>query len=225
MTDFFLYGENEIQHLKKCDAKLAAVIDQIGHIDRPVIPDLFEALVNAIAGQQISSRALETVWARMQQRLSPINPAHFDALTAEEIASCGLSMRKAGYLKAIAAQAVSGALDLDALHVLPDDEVCHRLCSLPGVGQWTAEMLLIFSLQRPDVLSFGDFGIRRGLRMVYHHRELTPALFEKYRRRFSPCGTVASLYLWAVSGGAIDGLLDPAPAGPSRARAPAAADR
>lgn len=72
-------------------------------------------------------------------------------------------------------------------------------------------MLMLFSMQRPDVLSFGDFAIRRGLRMIYHHRELTRAQFEKYRRRFSPCGSVASLYIWAVAGGAIAGTKDFAP--------------
>ncbi|MCF0247943.1 MAG: hypothetical protein HUJ86_04980, partial [Synergistes sp.] len=75
---------------------------------------------------------------------------------------------------------------------------------------WTAEMLLIFSLGRRDVLSFGDLGIQRGLRMLYRHKEITPAIFDRYRKRYSPCGTLASLYLWEISGGALPGLTDPA---------------
>ena len=91
---------------------------------------------------------------------------------------------------------------------MSDAEAIAALSSLKGIGVWTAEMILLFCLQRPDVLSYGDLAIQRGLRMVYHHREVTPQLFEKYRRRFSPYGSVASLYLWVVAGGAIPEMKD-----------------
>ncbi|NLT39614.1 MAG: DNA-3-methyladenine glycosylase 2 family protein, partial [Clostridiales bacterium] len=81
-------------------------------------------------------------------------------------------------------------------------EVCHRLCSLPGVGIWTAEMLMIFSMLRPDIISRGDLAILRGLRIVYGLEEITPELFQEYKRRYSPYATVASLYLWAAAAGA-----------------------
>ena len=104
----------------------------------------------------------------------------------------------------------SGELDLAAVAKMPDAEVVATLSSLRGIGVWTAEMLLLFTLQRPDILSYGDLGIQRGMRMVYRHRKITKALFGKYRRRLSPCGSVASLYLWMVAGGAIPELTDPA---------------
>lgn len=94
---------------------------------------------------------------------------------------------------------------------MSDDEVCARLSSLKGLGVWSAEMLMLFSTQRPDILSFGDLAIQRGLRMIYHHRKIERKLFEKYRRRFSPYNSVASLYIWAVAGGAIEGMKDYAP--------------
>ena len=93
---------------------------------------------------------------------------------------------------------------------MSDEEAIAALTALSGIGVWTAEMILLFCLQRPDILSFGDFAIRRGLRMVYRHREITKEQFERYRHRFSPYGSVASLYLWAVSGGALPGVTDPA---------------
>jgi DNA-3-methyladenine glycosylase II len=109
------------------------------------------------------------------------------------------------------AQAVlQGELALDSLQVLPDAEVQNQLTRLKGIGPWTAEMLLIFSLERQDVVSFGDLAIQRGMRMLYRHRKITPKLFDKYRRRYSPYGSVASLYLWAIAGGAIPELTDPA---------------
>ena len=82
---------------------------------------------------------------------------------------------------------------------MDDAAAIAALSALKGIGVWTAEMILLFCLERPDVLSFGDLGIHRGMRMVYHHRKVTRQVFEKYRRRYSPYGSVASLYLWAVS--------------------------
>ncbi len=91
---------------------------------------------------------------------------------------------------------------------MDDAEAIRALSSLTGIGVWTAEMILLFCLQRPDIFSYDDLAIQRGLRMVYHHRAIDRPLFEKYRRRFHPYGSVASLYLWAVSGGAIPELKD-----------------
>ena len=105
----------------------------------------------------------------------------------------------------------SEEFDIDRIEGLSDDEVIGELVKLKGVGVWTAEMLLLFCLERPDVLSYDDLAIQRGLRMVYHHRKIDRKLFEKYRRRFSPYGSVASLYLWAAAGGAVPELKDYAP--------------
>ena len=94
--------------------------------------------------------------------------------------------------------------------MMSDDEVIRALSSLKGVGAWTAEMLLIFTLRRPDILSFGDLGIQRGLRMLYRHKKIDRKRFERYKKRYSPYASTASLYLWAIAGGAIEGLSDPA---------------
>ena len=91
------------------------------------------------------------------------------------------------------------AFDIDAVEHMSDADAIAALSALPGIGVWTAEMLLLFNLGRPDILSFGDLAIHRGMRMVYHHRKVTRQMFEKYRRRYSPYGSVASLYLWAIS--------------------------
>ena len=213
--EYFRYGKTELDYLKRKDPVLGAVIDRIGYIERPVIPDLYEALVNSIVGQQISTKALNTIWERIQARFAPLTPEHLAVISAEELQSCGISMKKANYIKKITEEIITGNLDLEKLQGLTDAQVCTRLCKLPGIGVWTAEMLLIFSMQRPDVLSFGDLAIQRGLRMVYHHRKITPSLYQKYKRRYSPYGTVASLYLWAVAQGAVEGMRDYAPKSPS----------
>ena len=200
----FIYGDTEIAHLKKRDKKLGAAIDTIGPIQRETDPDLFSALVNTIIGQQISSKAEATIWARMKTGLGEITPQTILSCTEATLQSYGISFRKASYIRAAAERVADGSLDVNALRLKSDEEVCKELSKLNGVGTWTAEMLMLFSMQRPDILSYGDLAILRGMRMLYHHREITRERFEKYRRRYSPYGSVASLYLWAIAGGAME---------------------
>lgn len=209
----FQYGEEETAYLAARDPRMAEVIVAVGHIEREVHPDLFAALVNSIVGQQISTKAQETVWNRMLDAFGTVSPEIIALRSEDELQSVGITYRKAGYIKSAAERVLAGEIDLEELHGLPDDEVCRRLSELPGIGVWTAEMLMLFSMQRPDIMSYGDLAIQRGLRMVHHHRRITPQLFARYRRRYSPYGSVASLYLWAVAGGAVPGLRDWAPKG------------
>lgn len=213
------YGEREIAFLKERDPALGRAIDEIGHIQREIIPDVFMALINSIIGQQISTKAQRAIWLRFLDMFSPITPENIAALMAEEIKSCGISMRKAQYIKEIAASILDGSLNLDELKEMPDDQLCSRLSQIKGIGPWTAEMLMIFSLQRPDVMSWNDIAIHRGLRMLHRHREITPQLFAKYKRRYSPHGTVASLYIWRISHGMVEGLTDPAPKKEAKSKA------
>ena len=211
MENFFQYGKTEIAYLKQVDKRMAEVIDRIGKVERRVIPDLFAALVHSIVGQQISSKAHETIWRRMENVLGQVTPEAIYRLSVDELQGFGITFKKAAYIRNATQKVLDGTFDTQALYTMDDNEVCVRLSELDGIGVWSAEMLMLFSMQRPDILSFGDLAIQRGLRMVYHHRKITRELFEKYRRRFSPYNSVASLYLWAVAGGAIEGMKDYAP--------------
>ena len=211
MENFFQYGETEIAYLKQADKRLAEVIDRIGKVERRVIPDLFAALVHSIVGQQISTKAHETIWGRIENALGKVTPEAIDRLSMEELQGFGITFKKAAYIRNATRKVMDGTFDIQALYTMDDNEVCTHLSELDGIGVWSAEMLMLFSMQRPNILSFGDLAIQRGLRMVYHHRKITRELFEKYRRRFSPYNSVASLYLWAVAGGAIEGMKDYAP--------------
>lgn len=195
----FRYSETELTYLKRRDRKLGTAIDTIGMIERQVTPDLFTALIASVASQQISAKAAETVWSRMEERLGAISPSSIAGTSPEEIQQCGMSMRKAGYIKGIGNAVTDGSLDLAGLHELSDNDVIARLSALNGVGVWTAEMLLIFSMERPDVLSWGDLAIRRGMMQLYGKSTIDRATFERYRKRYSPYGSVASLYLWEIS--------------------------
>ena len=201
--DIFIYGDVEINHLKKRDKALGAAIDIIGPIRRDVTPDLFSALIRSIVGQQISSKAQATIWERMKSMLGELTPHTILACPEAKLQGCGISFKKTSYIRGCAEKVLNGQLDIDSLHSKSDAEVCRELIKIDGVGIWTAEMLMLFSMQRLDVLSFGDLAILRGMRMLYRQRGISRELFEKYRRRYSPYGSVASLYLWAIAGGAI----------------------
>jgi DNA-3-methyladenine glycosylase II len=195
----FQYGQAEIEYLTRRDRKLGRAITRIGMIERQVTPDLFTALIKSVAAQQISSKAADTVWGRLRERLSDITPRNVADTDVSDIQKCGLSMRKAGYIKRIGEAAICGELDLSELKEMPDDGIIEKLSPLPGIGVWTAQMLLIFSLCRPDVVSWGDLAIRRGMMKLYGLKEISKEQFDRFRKRYSPCGSVASLYLWALS--------------------------
>ena len=198
----FEYGEIETGYLKRRDKRLGEAIDAIGHIEREVYPDMFSAVVRNIVGQQISSAAGKTVWGRLTDKLKNISAQTVRIASREDIQACGLTFKKADCIKDFAEKVYLGEFDIDSLDGLPDKEVVAKLSKLKSVGVWTAEMLLIFSLRRPDVLSYGDLAIRRGLGILHRHESIDRKLFDKYARRYSPHGTVASLYLWALVGGA-----------------------
>lgn len=204
----FAYGERELSYLRQKDKRLGAVMDRIGHIDRAVDPDLFSSVVHHIIGQQISTKAQATIWQRIHDTLGSINAETILKAGVPALQALGMTFRKAEYITDFAEKIHTGAFRLDEVARMNDEDAIRALSSLKGIGVWTAEMILLFCLQRPDIFSYDDLAIRRGLRMVYHHREIDRERFERYRRRFSPYGSVASLYLWAVAGGAIPEMQD-----------------
>ena len=216
---YFQYGAVEIDYLSQKDKRLGEAIQKIGPIQREVDSDLFSAVVHHIIGQQISTKAQATIWQRMQEALGTVDAEHILAAGVPQLQKLGMTFRKAEYITDFAQKVQKGQFDLQTVWKMPDEEAIQALSSLKGIGVWTAEMILLFCMERPDILSFDDLAIQRGLRMVYHHRSIDRRRFEMYRRRFSPCCSVASLYLWAVAGGAVEGLRDFAPAaGASRRR-------
>lgn len=213
------YGDDAVAYLSERDPRMADAIARIGHVWRVRDDDLFQAVVHSIVGQQISTRAQVTVWSRMRDGLGTVDAAHVAAASVEELQAFGMTYGKAGYIRDFALRVQDGSFDIAAVERMGDDEAIEALASLRGVGRWTAEMILTFCLNRPDVFAYDDLAIQRGLRMLYHHRRITRKLLERYRRRFSPYCSVASLYLWEVAGGALPELRDLAQkAGPARKR-------
>lgn len=200
---YFPYGKVEMEYLRSRDRRLGAVIDHVGFIEREVDTDIFASLVKNIAGQQISNAALKTVLARVGALIGEYTPENVCRAGADALRSCGMSMRKAENIVAAARLICDGELDLEHLRECSDAEAVSTLTALDGIGAWTAQMLLIFCLCRTDVISFGDFGIRRGIELLYGEERLTKAKFSEYAARYSPYASVASFYLWKVGNGEV----------------------
>ena len=207
---FIQYGEKENAYLKNRDRQLGAAIDCIGHIQRSTESDLFSSIIRHIIGQQISIHAQDTIWQRLCEKSDSVSAKSICALELNTLQRLGMTFKKAEYIREFAEKVRDGKFDLRALSELPDAELIKELTTLKGVGKWTAVMVMIFCMKRPDIVSYGDLAIRRGMRMLYQHRELDQNKFAKHAKCYSPYGTVASLYLWAIARGAVPELKDPA---------------
>jgi DNA-3-methyladenine glycosylase II len=207
----------ERKALAASDPKMAALIERVGKIDlatrlkrrveeRP--NDAYGALLRAIVGQQLSTKAARTIYLRVVDLFGGETPAPAQLLEASEgdLRACGLSGRKVEYIQDLARHVISGELELDRLDELGDEEAIEEIVAVRGLGRWTAEMFLIFHLERPDVLSGGDLGIRKAIQIEYGLEEMpTPQRVVEIGGPWSPHRSLASLYLWeslaAVPGG------------------------
>jgi DNA-3-methyladenine glycosylase II len=159
--------------------------------------DPYQTLARSIVGQQISVRAAQTVWERMNGRLPAVTPAHTLEAGRENLLTCGLSSRKSEYLLDLAAHFVSGAIVPERWRAMSDDAVIAELVEVRGIGRWTAEMFLIFNLLRPDVLPVDDLGLRRAVSLRYRGgRQITETGLRRIAKAWQPWRSVATWFLW-----------------------------
>jgi DNA-3-methyladenine glycosylase II len=187
------------------DPVLAQLIAAVGALPdardgRPDQSDHYGALLRSIVGQQLSVLAARAIYGRLIARFDgrPPTPQQILADDPEELrAAAGLSRAKVGFLRSLAEHVVSGELELDRLDALPDEEVISELVAVKGLGLWSAQMFLMFHLERPDVLPVGDLGIRRAIERAYGLPELPlPAQMEEIAEPWRPYRTLACRYLW-----------------------------
>lgn len=162
-------------------------------------PNHFLDLVDIVTGQQLSMKAAATIYRRFLALFDTPTPSAQQILNTshEDLRSVGLSNSKAGYIKNIAAAIKEGSLDLETLPSLSDVQVTQQLTALKGLGPWSAEMFLMFSLRRPDVFSLGDLGVRTAISRLYHIDREDKQKILKLSERWRPYRTYACRYLWA----------------------------
>lgn len=211
-----------VTHLKKSDPIMRAIIERIGPCRMRFTPPEFHSLAEAIVYQQLNGKAAETIFARFAALAGdPVTPEGILKLSDEQMRAAGLSKQKSAYLKDLAAKTSTGLLDFARLSDLPDLEVIDHLTQVKGIGVWTAQMFLMFTLKRENVLPTGDFGVR--MAMYKHYLEVqskvqrkklpkksttakkkskqtinlpTPEQMEKIAKRWEPYRSVACWYLW-----------------------------
>ncbi len=188
--------EEDILALKKKDKRVARLIDEVGELEYYIETNVFKFLCESIIGQQISNYAQERISERFSNLVGKITPENVLKFDVNEIRSCGVSFKKAEWILSAAKKFLSSDFTRQKLLKMSDEDFIAQMTKLDGVGCWTAQMLLISSLGRRDVLSFGDLGIRRGVAKILGVESVSKGEFEKFKKKFSPHNTVLSLYLW-----------------------------
>lgn len=207
-----------INHLKKSDPVLRAIIEKIGPCRMEFGSPEFHSLAEAIVYQQLNGKAALTIFKRFAALVGePLTPEGILKVTDEQLRSVGLSKQKSAYLKDLAAKTAAGLLDFSRLHQQPDEEVIAHLTQVKGIGVWTAQIFLMFSLKRENVLPTGDYGVQ--MAMFKHYLDVkrskapkkggpakkgrkrkiklpNPKQMEKIARSWEPYRSMACWYLW-----------------------------
>lgn len=198
MPKIFTPAPNDIDKLVQRDPAFASLVDLGWDVKITLQEDYFVSLASAIVGQQLSNRVAEVLWERLLTFSDgTVTPEGMICMEDEALRQIGISYAKIKYLKALAAAVLDGSLALDQMHTLSDEEILHRLTRVKGIGPWTAEMFLIFSMGRPDVFSLGDGGLQRAVKWL-HQLDEVPGKDELLRisQCWKPYRTIAALYLW-----------------------------
>lgn len=187
-----------LNHLKNCDPVLRGIIERVGPFRMEYGPPEFHSLAESILYQQLNGKAAATIFARFVALTGdPVTPEGILKLSLEQLRGVGLSKQKSAYLRDLAEKTASGLLDFSKLADLPDEEVIAHLTQVKGIGVWTAQMFLMFTLRRPDVLPTGDYGVQAAIKKHYRKRKLPkPKDMEKIARRWAPYRSIACWYLW-----------------------------
>ena len=185
-------------HIAAADPVMAALIPRIGPCALPQRRSPYAALVRSIVGQQLSMAAASTIHRRIQTALGgQISLRRIQCTSDAALIATGLSRRKLHFIRELTRCVATKDFDFAALRDLPDDHAIQKLCTLRGVGPWTADMFLMFVLNRPDVLPLGDAGLQRSFRLSYNlPHSPPPALMQKLAEPWRPYRTVGCWYLW-----------------------------
>lgn len=185
--------------LKARDLRLGAYIEATGPLSRSGIIDPYVALLDCIIAQQVSSAVATTLSNRFFARFPQGDPQAIVDSSLESMRELGLSRSKIGYIQGIAQIQLDQSIDFESLGQRSTQEIMEILLPIKGVGRWTVEMLLIFTYEKQDVMSFGDLAIRRGIERIYHLEECTKEIFDELYQRYAPYQSAASFYLWHAS--------------------------
>lgn len=191
------YWPEATKHLARVDPVLRELVRKHREADFRLRGDAFQALARAIVGQQISVKAAQSIWARFEQCVGKVTPANVVARDAAALRACGFSGQKVSYVKDLARRFHCGEVKPRRWNAMDDEAIIEELVAVKGIGRWTAEMFLMFSLARPNVLPVDDLGLQRAMERNYNNgRAITRNRMRRIAAAWSPWCTVASWYMW-----------------------------
>jgi DNA-3-methyladenine glycosylase II len=196
--------KSAVAHLRRSDPVMAKIIEKVGACELVVLQPNFETLARSITFQQLHGKAASTIFGRVQKAVGrSFSATAFLKVEPETLRACGLSRQKLASLTDLAERVASRQISFKKLPALDNEDVLEVLTQVRGVGVWTAQIFMMFALQRPNVLPVSDFGIRNAVRQAYGLKEMPkPADLHKIAEPWHPHCTVASWYLWRSLEGA-----------------------
>lgn len=192
-------SQSAIDHLTLADKILGAYIHKVGPLSRESLEDPYQSTIDCIIAQQVSGKAAQSIGNKVFMRFPKGDPKAILEASEEEMRALGLSRSKVSYIKNVAQTKFDKTIDWDRLYTLSTQQIMETMLPIKGVGLWTVEMVLIFSLKRMDVMSYDDLAIRRGIMRLYHEEKVSKEFFAKLHERYAPYQTYASFYLWHAS--------------------------
>lgn len=189
-----------VKQLGECDNQMLKLIQLIEEVSIPIRENRFESLVRSIVGQQISVKAASTIFERLKNKVGELTPEAISVLDVESLREVGLSKQKISYMKDLCEKIIGNDINLYLLDNLSNEEVIKQLTQVKGIGKWTAEMFLMFSVGRTDVLSLGDAGLQRACKWLYEAKSDADGrdVLKQKGESWSPFSSIASFYLWAA---------------------------
>ena len=188
----------EVRTLMRQDSTLAQLIQRVGSCAIQFRDNRFESLTHVIIGQQLSTRAAQSIYQRVQALCKDVSPEAILSLTPAALKDAGLSRAKIQSITGLSQAVLEGSLVLEELDSLADSHIIQELSKIKGIGPWTAEMFLIFSMRRPNVLSFKDRGIQRSIAWLFDMPSCSKSLLQKCQEQWTPYNSVASFFLWSA---------------------------
>ena len=192
-------NETELLSYFKNQPLIYQLIKKYPNMKRVVYQDAFVLLLDTIISQQISTQAKDHIMQRLEKSFKAITPVTISVSTTESLRAFGIPKQKANTIINIANDCVEGKLDLDGLKNQSEKEIIETLIAYKGIGIWTCEMMLLFAYEKTDVLSYHDYGIRKGLEILFDIEKINSIQFNEFSKKISPYGSELSLYIWELA--------------------------
>lgn len=194
-----IYGEKEMQYISDKHPVMQALVEHYGHLEQGKVEDVYTSLVLHIISQMLANSVSEVLIKRFIILVGEINPENIICAGTEKIRGCGISRKKAEYILGLSDSVIKGSYNFSLLDSMSDDEAVKYLMQIKGVGRWTAEMIVEFTMGRLNIFCYEDVALQNGIMKAHGFKTLSKVRFERLKKMYSPYCSVASVYYYAYN--------------------------